>query len=177
MNDNFKNSAHQAQESEPTIQKRLPKKILVVDDDPLALSTAEEILRKAGYAVTTLNNPRFIFKVIKAEQPDLILLDIIMRPVDGYALCAQIKNAYADRIAVLLCTALSYEQDLIEKAYKEFGADDYILKPLKPKSEELLEKVKTLLKKTKKISPPGCETKANIEPEPGSCSKGLLDEI
>ena len=68
-----------------------------------------------------------------------------MRPIDGYAVCEEIKKAYGDKIPVLLCTAQTYETDFIQKAYKEFGADDYTLKPLNP--EEFLGKIKTLLKK------------------------------
>ena len=133
------------QPEQPVPQKRVSKKILVVDDNPDALKIAEEILKKAHYDVVTLNNPKFIFKVIKDEWPDAIVLDIIMRPVDGYTVCAEIKKAYADKIPVLLCTAQSYEQDFIQKANKEFGADDYTLKPLQP--DEFLAKIKALLKK------------------------------
>lgn len=140
--------------------KRTAKKILVVDDNPDALKNAEEILKKARYDVVTLNNPKFIFKVIKGEWPDAIVLDIIMRPVDGYSVCAEIKKAYADKIPVLLCTAQSYEQDFIQRAHKEFGADDYTLKPLNP--EEFLAKIKALLKKKPR------EKKANDEHHPPS---------
>jgi len=129
-------------------QKRTQKKILVVDDTPEALKNAQDILTKAKYEVLTLDNPKFIFKVIKNEWPDLIILDIIMRPVDGYAVCAEIKKAYGDKFPILLCTAQSYEQDFIQRAHKEFGADDYTLKPLDP--EVFLTKVKALLKKKPK---------------------------
>lgn len=140
------NPAESMQQAQPS-EKRSRKKILIVDDDPLAIKTAEDILKRSHYDVISLTNPKFIFKLIKSENPDLIILDIIMRPVDGYTLCSEIKKAYADKIPVLLCTALSYEQDLIKKAHKEFGADDFALKPLQ--AEEFLQKVKALLKKKK----------------------------
>lgn len=133
-------------DSPETIAKKIPKKILVVDDNTDALRTAEEILKKAKYEVIALDTPRFVFKVLKSERPDLIVLDIIMPHTDGYALCREIRKLYADKIPVLLCTAQSYEQDLIQSAYRDFGADDYILKPFKP--EDFLEKIKTLIKKS-----------------------------
>jgi len=144
-NENPEAISQEGQNLGQDVQKQASKKILIVDDDPLAIRTAEAILKKVHYEVLTLNNPKFIFKVIKSEHPDLVILDIIMRPVDGYAVCEEIKKAYGDKIPVLLCTAQSYEQDFIQNSYKEFGADDYILKPVK--SEEFLPKVKALIKK------------------------------
>lgn len=126
------------------LAKKISKKILVVDDNPDALHTAEEILKKAKYEVITLSTPRFALKVLKEERPDVVVLDIIMPHMDGYALCQEIRKLYGDKIPVLLCTAQSYEQDLVQSAYKDFGANDYILKPIKP--EEFLQKIKTLVK-------------------------------
>jgi DNA-binding response OmpR family regulator len=122
-------------------------KVLVVDDDMNATQTAEAILKTAGYEVVCLNNPKFIFKVIKAEQPDVIISDIIMPRWDGYALCREIKELYRNKIPVILCTAKSYEQELIEKAHKEFGADDFIFKPFK--QETLLKKLEIIINKKK----------------------------
>ena len=122
-------------------------KILIVDDDRNAARIAETTLKKAGYQVVCLNDPKFIFKVIKTEQPDVVLSDIIMPRLDGYALCKEIKELYRNKIPVVLCTAKSYEQELIEKAHKEFGADDFIFKPFK--EEVLLEKVQSVLNNIK----------------------------
>lgn len=133
-------------ESNEALAKKIPKKILVVDDNPDALRTAEAILKKAKYEVIALDTPRFVFKVLKTERPDVVVLDIIMPHMDGYAVCKEIRKLYADKIPILLCTAQSYEQDLVQSAYKDFGANDYILKPLKP--DEFLEKIKTLIKKS-----------------------------
>ena len=137
------------QKIETKTQKRPAKKILVVDDNPLALKEAEAILKKDHYEVLILGNPKFVLKTIEAERPDVIVLDIIMSPIDGYTLCAEIKKLYLDKIPVLLCTAQSYEQDLVQKMHKEFGADDYILKPLN--AEDFLKKIKALSKRRKKL--------------------------
>jgi DNA-binding response OmpR family regulator len=125
------------------------KKVLIVDDDVNALREAEGILREAGYDVVTLNNPKFVLKVIKNEKPDVVASDIIMPHLDGYALCEEVKKVYKNTIPVLLCTSQSYEQDLIQSAYKDFGADDYVLKPFN--KGDLVSKVKKLfMKKNKK---------------------------
>ena len=108
----------------------MPKN-LVVDDDMNATRLAESILKAEGHQVIILNYPKPIFKVVKTEQPDLIICDIIMPRLDGYALCKEIKELYRGKIPVILCTAKSYEKDLIENAHKDFGADDFIFKPFK----------------------------------------------
>jgi DNA-binding response OmpR family regulator len=131
------------------LPKKLPKRILVVDDNPDALKNAEEILKKAHYEVITLNNPKFIFKLIKNERPDVVVLDIIMSPLDGYTVCQEIRKLYGNKIPVLLCTAQSYEQDFIQNAHQEFGADDYMFKPVK--AEDFLVKIKALVKKSEQI--------------------------
>ncbi|MFC1646302.1 PleD family two-component system response regulator [Candidatus Omnitrophota bacterium] len=148
-NDNSQGLPKKTQESEAKTQKRAPKKILVVDDNPEELKAAEEILKKARYDVITLSNPKFIFKLLKQERPDVVILDIIMPPLDGYTVCQEIRKLYGDKIPVLLSTAQSYEQDLVQNAYKEFGANDYILKPVK--AEEFLPKIKALIKKGEQI--------------------------
>ena len=125
-------------------------KIIVVDDDTEALKQACDILKSAGYDVVSLNYPKPIIKLIKTESADLVISDIIMQGLDGYSLCKEIKEIYQNKILVILCTAKPYEKDLIEKAHKEFGADDFIFKPFKP--EELLEKVKGVLEKKEKPS-------------------------
>ena len=122
----------------------MAKKILIVDDDTNALQLAESILKSKGYDVVALNHPRYIFKVIKEERPNLVISDIIMPNKDGYAICAEIKQLYRDAIPVLLCTSQSYEQDLIATACKDFGAEDFIIKPFK--ADELLKKVEKITK-------------------------------
>jgi DNA-binding response OmpR family regulator len=120
-------------------------KILVVDDDMDATRLADAILKAEGHQVLILNYPKDVFKVIKSEHPDLIICDIIMPRIDGYALCKEIKELYHNKIPVILCTAKSYEKDLIEKAHRDFGADDFLFKPFQ--KDALLEKAKAVLAK------------------------------
>lgn len=129
------------------------QKILLVDDDPNALKQAEEILKPEGYEVTSLNYPKAIIKTIKTEQPDLVISDIIMFGLDGYTLCKEIKELFRNKIPVILCTAKSYEKDLIGYAHKEFGADGFCFKPFQ--KEDLLDKVKIALDSGEKIHEQG----------------------
>lgn len=119
-------------------------KILLVDDDMDATRAAERILKSAGFDVIILNYPKEVFKVIKTEKPDLVISDIIMPRIDGYALCKEIKELYRNKVPVILCTAKSYEQELIEKAHRDFGADGFLFKPFK--EDELVGKVEKIIK-------------------------------
>jgi two-component system response regulator ArlR len=69
---------------------------------------------------------------------------------DGYSLCQELRKLYGDKIPIILSTAKSYEQELIAKASKEFGANDFIIKPYN--KEELLKKVEAVFKKSESKS-------------------------
>ena len=121
------------------------KKILVVDDDLGIRTLLEKRLNAAGYQVLTATNGIEGVKMARKEDPDLILLDVLMPLQDGYKACEEIKKVYRQDIPIIIFTGQPYEKELIDEAYKEFGADDYVLKPLK--MEELLKKIKKLIKK------------------------------
>lgn len=120
----------------------MAKKILVIDDDHGSLLLVESLLKANGYEVLTLDFPKDTMKLIKRERPDLVLLDILMPYKDGYKVCEEIKTVYGKKIPVIVFTAKPYEKDLIPEAHKDFGADDYVLKPFDSKT--LLEKIKKL---------------------------------
>ncbi len=124
-------------------EKNIDKKIMVIDDDSGTLHMLESILTKNGFSVTTLNFPKNALKIIKTDTPDLILLDILMPYKDGYTLCEEIKTTFSNKIPVITFTSNSYEKSYIEDAYKDFGADDFIIKPFK--TVNLLKKIKNLL--------------------------------
>ena len=119
--------------------------ILVVDDDPGLRRLLEKRLSAAGYEVLMAANGIEGVKLARHEDPDLILLDVLMPLQDGYKACEEIKKVYRQDIPIIIFTGQPYEKELINEAYKEFGADDYLLKPLD--MEELLKKVKKLIKK------------------------------
>lgn len=107
-------------------------KILLVDDEPDILEILEYNLRKEGYTVfTSLNGKDGLEKAIK-EIPDLIILDIMMPVMDGIETCRnlrEIDNLRNTSIAFLTARSEEYSQI----AGFEVGADDYIVKPIKPR--------------------------------------------
>lgn len=98
--------------------------ILAVDDEEAILVMIQKILSKDGHSVKTISNPADIDN-IKLENFDLILLDVMMPEMDGFALCNRIRN-YVD-CPVLFLTAKTDEDSLVYGLGN--GADDYICKP------------------------------------------------
>jgi DNA-binding response OmpR family regulator len=117
-------------------------KILVVDDDPYILMSLEFLMKKSGYEVHVARNGTEALDIIARQIPDLILLDIMMPDVDGYAICERVKKS-ADwkHIKIVFLSAKTREAD-IKKGY-DLGASLYVSKPFSTK--ELVKSVKELL--------------------------------
>src|SRR3990167_4928112 len=104
--------------------------LLVVDDTPENIDVLRGILG-ADYTVKIATSGQLALKIIAAQPPDLILLDIMMPGMDGYEVCRQIKGNEATRhIPVIFVTALGEIKD--EALGFELGAADYIVKPVSP---------------------------------------------
>ena len=106
--------------------------MLVVDDTPVNLEVMVELLRLGGYrAVTALSGPDAIEKA-QTEQPDLILLDVLMPTMDGHEACRRLKEHQVTRdIPVIFLSGLTETQD--QAAGLDAGAVDYIAKPFMAK--------------------------------------------
>jgi DNA-binding response OmpR family regulator len=119
-------------------------KILVVDDDPYILMSLEFLMKKSGYEVHVARNGTEALDIISREIPDLILLDIMMPDVDGYAICERVKKSNVwKHIKVVFLSAKTREAD-VQKGYS-LGASLYVSKPFSTK--ELVKSVKELLEK------------------------------
>jgi len=124
-------------------------KILVVEDEPLNMEFMEETLSK-DYAVAKASGGIDALIAVENNPPDLILLDILMPNMNGYAVCRELKtNKKTMAIPIVMITALREKEDKAKA--KEAGADDFISKPID--IAELKAKLKSLLSaRDKKIS-------------------------
>ena len=104
--------------------------LLVVDDEPLNVSLLSQLLRPEFRVLGALSGPSAL-ALLASEQPDLILLDVMMPGMDGYAVLSQLRASEATAsIPVIFVTALGAEFD--EENGLAVGAADYIIKPIKP---------------------------------------------
>lgn len=112
----------------------MANQIVLVDDDPLTLKIAEEILKKNGYPVTALTSGRELLDYLKKSSPDLILLDIRMPEMDGFETLRQVRQLEDDldleEIPVVFLTSES--SNSVETRSFEMGVSDFIRKPIEP---------------------------------------------
>ena len=121
-------------------QISLKKKILVVVDDEALLKVLVTRLQLARYEVFSATNGWQAIKTFQKENPDLIVLDVILPKMNGFAVSRRIRVKSV--VPIIFLTAL---EDISERvAGLDLGADDYLSKPFMP--EELLEKVSKNLK-------------------------------
>jgi DNA-binding response OmpR family regulator len=123
-------------------QVPMQKKILVVEDDPDQLEVVRFTLKNAGFAVGTATNGIDALKKAQTVSPDLIILDVMMPELDGFAVCETLRgNPATASIPILMLTGLcSHISRLV--GY-ESGATDYVIKPFD--AEQLVSKVEKLL--------------------------------
>jgi len=120
------------------------KKILIVDDEERILKMTRIRLESSGYKIITASDGKDGFKKAQKEQPDLIILDIILPKLDGYKVCRMLKfDDKYKKIPIILFSARAGESD--KDMGKDVGADFFLPKPLN--SEILLEKIEELLNK------------------------------
>jgi len=115
-----------------------PGRILVVDDQPANLRVVSALLARHGYDVLTAASGEEALAVASAQRPDLLLLDMMMPGMDGFALLAEVKQQpELLRVPVVFLTA-AHDRELLLRAF-DAGAVDYVTKPFMP--EELLARV------------------------------------
>lgn len=118
------------------------KKILLVDDEPNILMTLEYTFKKNNFQVFIARDGQEALEILKDQLPDVIILDVMMPLVDGYATLEQIKkDSRLNHCKVIFLTAKNKEKD-IEKGLS-LGADRYVLKPFSIK--KLVEQVHELI--------------------------------
>ncbi|MCQ2739415.1 MAG: response regulator transcription factor [bacterium] len=123
-------------------------KILVIDDDKAINELIKLNLELSGYNVIQGFNGTEGFALARQEMPDLIVLDVMMPEVDGFTVVQRIRQFQdTSDIPIIMLTALSELNDKVNGF--NLGADDYLTKPFE--TEELLIRVRALLKRTGKI--------------------------
>ncbi len=126
--------------------KKKDIKILLVDDEQDILEIVGYNLSQEGYQIVMASNGREAIAKAKKEQPDLIIMDVMMPEMDGMEACENIRKIpELQDIIITFLTARS--EDYSQVAGFDAGADDYIAKPIKPKV--LVSKVKALLRRAK----------------------------
>ncbi len=121
----------------------MSEKILIIDDEPRVVRLVKEVLKAFGYEIVAAGNGETGIEMVAVEQPDLVLLDIIL-PLgpDGYEVCRRIRE-FSD-VPVIMLTAKALESDLLEGF--DAGTDDYLTKPFSAK--ELVARVKAVLRRS-----------------------------
>jgi len=121
------------------------EKILVVDDEPRVVRLVSEVLKTVGYQVLAAASGEPAIEMVALEQPDLVLLDIMLpHGLDGYEVCRRIRE-FSD-VPMIMLTAKAQESDMLRGF--DAGADDYLTKPFSAK--ELIARVKAVLQRTQR---------------------------
>ncbi|UCH98739.1 MAG: response regulator [Candidatus Aminicenantes bacterium] len=160
--------------------------VLIVDDVSQNLKILGDILRAKGYRIAVATNGKQALEVVKKILPDLILLDIMMPEMDGFAACKRLKESPRTKdIPIIFLTAKIETADIVKGL--ELGAVDYISKPFnstellarvnthlelkkaRDREKELIEKLKEALSKVKRLSGllPICARCKNIRDDKG----------
>ena len=117
------------------------KTILVVDDSPTERFFAVDMLTQAGFTVLTADNGETGIAQARAQQPDLILMDVVMPGLNGYQATRTLtRDPQTAHIPVIVCTSKGQETDKIWGMRQ--GAVDYLVKPVTP--AELLQRIAAL---------------------------------
>jgi DNA-binding response OmpR family regulator len=120
----------------------MSKRILIVDDEPNILISIEFLMKREGYEVAIARDGEEGLEAIRAQRPDLVVLDVMMPKRDGFEVCTEVRAdpSLAD-VRILMLTAKGREAE-INKGLA-LGADAYIPKPFS--THELVAKVNALL--------------------------------
>jgi two-component system KDP operon response regulator KdpE len=125
--------------------------ILAVDDDVQVLSLVRDTLEMEGYRVITADSGEAAVAAFEQQPPDLVVLDIMMPGIDGYAVCRRIRSS--SRVPIIMLTGMGSDEEKVRGL--DAGADDYVAKPFSV--EELLARARAVLRRSQASFPtPSC---------------------
>ncbi|HIQ05825.1 MAG TPA: response regulator transcription factor [Anaerolineae bacterium] len=117
-------------------------RILVVEDEPQMMGIIAFALETEGFEVITAYDGQQALDRVRMDQPDLMVLDVMLPKLDGFEVCRRVRESTT--VPVILLTAKKEEEDVIQGL--ELGADDYVTKPFSPR--ELVLRVKAVLRRS-----------------------------
>src|SRR5881396_993409 len=123
------------------------ERILIIEDETPMRTALADVLQGEGYRALTAADGKSGLRKAVDERPDLILLDIMMPKLDGYAVCAELRRL-SNPVPILMLTAKGQVEDRVTGL--DAGADDYLVKPFS--TEELLARVRAMLRRVQRQS-------------------------
>ena len=122
-------------------------RLLIIEDERPMRIALQDCLAAEGYRVLTAGDGAMGLSMALEEKPDLILLDLMMPKLDGYALCAELRRL-GNQTPILMLTAKGLTQDRVRGL--DSGADDYLVKPFS--TDELLARIRAILRRSQRAS-------------------------
>ena len=121
----------------------MPTRVLIIDDDERLNALLTEYLGRFDFSVTSAVDPEEGLRALKSLQPELLILDVMLPGMDGFAVCRKVRET--SRIPIVMLTARGDVMDRIVGL--EMGADDYLPKPFEPR--ELVARIQAVLRRGK----------------------------
>ncbi|MBE6892395.1 MAG: response regulator transcription factor [Ruminococcaceae bacterium] len=132
-------------------------KILIADDDRNICELLRIYLEKEGFAVVLAGNGEEALSKFNEEEPDILLLDVMMPKLDGWQVCRELRKKSECPIIMITAKGETFDKVL----GLELGADDYVVKPFEPK--EIVARVKAVLRRTGKASAENDKKEVNYD--------------
>lgn len=132
-------------------------KILIADDDRNICELLRIYLEKEGFAVVLAGNGEEAISKFDEEEPDILLLDVMMPKLDGWQVCRELRKKSECPIIMITAKGETFDKVL----GLELGADDYVVKPFEPK--EIVARVKAVLRRTGKASAENDKKEVNYD--------------
>jgi two-component system response regulator MprA len=143
----------------------MPARILVAEDDALVAASVRRALEYAGFAVAVVGDGPGALSAALRDPPDLVVLDVMLPGLDGFGVCRALRaSGTATGSMVLMLTARDATADRV--AGLDAGADDYLVKPFE--YDELLARVRALMRRRPAPAGPGVLTFADLTLDPGT---------
>jgi two-component system, OmpR family, KDP operon response regulator KdpE len=121
----------------------IPTRVLIIEDDPNIVDLIRANLSVRGFDTLVSSDGRKALAMLETEQPDMVLLDLMLPEIDGFELCKQIRETSS--VAIIVVSARGGERDKVTAL--NMGADDYMTKPFG--IEELLARIVATLRRTR----------------------------